>query len=64
VLPQVLRQSAGLAGDVNVLGMLTYLDVTNIERFEADKKGVGGAVEMSRDKRTALAQKTKALQAQ
>ncbi len=61
LLPQVLRQSASLAGDVNVLGMLTYLDVTNIERFEAEKKGEGGTVEMSRQKRSVLAEKTKAL---
>ena len=61
LLPQVLRQKAGLAGDVNVLGMLTYLEVSNIERFEEEQKGTGGAVEMSREKRTALAQKTKAL---
>lgn len=61
VLPQVLRQSAGLAGDVNVLGMLTYLEVSNIERFEAEQKGAGGTVEMPREKRSALAQKTKAL---
>src|SRR5664279_4581125 len=56
LLPPVLRQSASLAGDVNVLGMLTYLDVTNIERFEAEKKGAAGTVEMSRSKRTALAE--------
>lgn len=61
LLPQVLRQSAGLTSDVNVLGMLTYLDVTAIERFEADNMGPGGKVEMPRDKQSALAQKTKAL---
>jgi MraZ protein len=61
VLPQVLRQKAGLVGEVNVLGMLTYLDVTNIERFEAEQKGAAGKVEMSRDKQSELAQKTKAL---
>jgi hypothetical protein len=35
--------------------------VTNIERFETEKKGIGGTVEMSRHKRSALAEKTKAL---
>ena len=61
LLPPVLRQEAGLTSDVNVLGMLTYLDVTNIERFETDQRGAGGKVEMSRDKQSVLAQKTKAL---
>jgi MraZ protein len=61
MLPQVLRQDAGLTGDVNVLGMLTYLDVTNKERFEASQKGAAGKVEMSREKQSELAQKTKAL---
>jgi MraZ protein len=61
VLPQVLRQEAGLTSDVNVLGMLTYLDVTSIERFQAENKGAGGKVEMARDKQNMLAEKTKAL---
>ena len=61
LLPQVLRQSAGLTSDVNVLGMLTYLDVTAIERFEVDNKGASGKVEMSREKQAALSVKTKAL---
>ncbi|MGA1981141.1 MAG: division/cell wall cluster transcriptional repressor MraZ [Acidobacteriaceae bacterium] len=61
LLPQVLRQEAGLTGDVNVLGMLTYLDVTSIERFQTENKGAGGKVEMTRDKQTILAEKTKAL---
>jgi MraZ protein len=61
LLPQVLRQEAGLTSDVNVLGMLTYLDVTSKERFQAENKGAGGKVEMTRDKQTILAEKTKAL---
>jgi len=61
LLPQVLRQEAGLTSDVNVLGMLTYLDVTSVERFQAENKGAGGKVEMTRDKQTVLAEKTKAL---
>jgi MraZ protein len=61
VLPQVLRQEAGLTSDVNVLGMLTYLDVTSIERFQAENKGTSGKVEMARDKQSVLAEKTKAL---
>jgi MraZ protein len=61
LLPQVIRQQAQLTGDVNVLGMQTVLEVTNIELFEAQRKGPNGVVEMSREKRAALAEKTKAL---
>ena len=63
LLPQVIRQSANLAGDVNVLGMQTILEVINLEAFEAERKGPNGIVEMSREKRAALAEKTKALKA-
>ena len=61
LLPQVIRQQAKLTGDVNVLGMQTILEVTNLEMFEAERKGPDGFVGMSREKRTALAEKTKAL---
>jgi MraZ protein len=63
LLPQVIRQSANLAGDVNVLGMQTILEVINLEAFEAERKGPNGIVEMSREKRAALAEKTKTLKA-
>ena len=33
LLPQILREQAGLAGDVVVFGMQTYLEVANHERF-------------------------------
>jgi MraZ protein len=61
LLPQVIRQTAKLTGDVNVLGMQTILEVTNIEMFEAERKGANGFVEMSRTSRATLAEKTKAL---
>jgi MraZ protein len=61
LLPQVIRQTAKLTGDVNVLGMQTILEVTNIEMFEAERKGPNGFVEMSRTGRAALAEKTKGL---
>ena len=61
LLPPVIRQGANLAGDVNVLGMQTVLEVVNAEMFEAQWKGPNGVVEMSRDSRAALAEKTKAL---
>jgi MraZ protein len=63
LLPQVIRQQAKLTGDVNVLGMQTILEVTNLEMFVAERAGADGFVGMSREKRTALAEKTKALKA-
>jgi MraZ protein len=61
LLPQVIRQTASLAGDVNVLGMQTILEVVNLEGFLTERKGPNGLVEISREKRAALADKTKAL---
>jgi MraZ protein len=57
----VIRQTASLTGDVNVLGMQTVLEVVNAEMFESQWKGSNGVVEMSRESRAALAEKTKAL---
>ena len=34
LIPPLLRKSAGIAGDVAVLGYLTYLEVWELERFE------------------------------
>ena len=61
LLPPVIRQTAKLMGEVNVLGMQTVLEVVNAEMFEAAWKGPDGVVEMSRSSRAALAEKTKAL---
>jgi MraZ protein len=60
VLPQVIRQTAQLSGEVNVLGMQTILEVVDREMFEAERKGPNGVVELSRERRTALAEKTRA----
>jgi MraZ protein len=35
VIPSRLRESAGMTGDVDVFGQVTYLDVWNHERFAA-----------------------------
>jgi len=43
--------------------MQTILEVINLGAFEAERKGPNGIVEMSREKRAALAEKTKALKA-
>jgi MraZ protein len=61
LLPQVIRQQAKLTGDVNVLGMQTILEVINLEMFESERRGPNGLVEMARESRAALAEKTKAL---
>ena len=61
LLPQVIRQSASLMGEVNVLGMQTILEVINLEQFETERRGSSGLIEMSREKRALLAEKTKAL---
>lgn len=61
ILPQVIRQTAKLTGEVNVLGCQTYLEVVNIEMFETELKGDGGLVEMPKESLAALAEKTKAL---
>jgi len=61
LLPPVIRQSAKLTGDVNVLGMQKILEVMNLEMFEAERMGPGGYVEFSRTSKASLAEKTKAL---
>lgn len=33
LIPAVLRETAGMKGEVDVLGMLTYMDVWNHQRF-------------------------------
>jgi len=61
LLPQVIRQSAKLSGDVNVLGMQKILEVTNLEMFKEERMGASGFVELPRSNKAALAEKTKAL---
>ena len=39
LIPVRLRESAGMSGDVDVLGQVAYLDVWNHERFVAKMKG-------------------------
>ena len=63
LLPQVIRETAKLSGEVNVLGMQTVLEVVNAEMFVAERKGESGLVELSRASRAALAEKTKGLKA-
>jgi MraZ protein len=61
LLPPVIRQSAQLTGDVNVLGMQTILEVINLEVFKADRTDADGFIAVSRSTKAAVAEKTKAL---
>ena len=63
LLPPVIRETAKLSGEVNVLGMQTVLEVVNTEMFAAERKGENGLVELSRESRAALAEKMKGLKA-
>ena len=36
LMPQLLRESAGLKGEVAVTGMLTYLEVRNLEAYRRE----------------------------
>ncbi len=38
LIPQILRESAQLRGDVAVLGNLTYLEVRNLEALDKEIK--------------------------
>jgi MraZ protein len=61
LLPQVIRQSANLTGEVNVLGMQTIVEVINLEMFKAERAGTDGVVALPRSNKAALAEKTRAL---
>jgi MraZ protein len=60
LMPAVIRQSAKLLGDVNVMGKTTILEVTNLEMFLEERKGASGLVEMGREGQAALSEKLKA----
>jgi MraZ protein len=59
LIPQKLRELAKVAGDVNVMGAQTWLDVVNAELFDADMKKASGAVELTDSDLMAFAEKTK-----
>ena len=59
LIPQKLRELAKVAGDVNVMGAQTWLDVVNAEMFDADMKKDSGAVELTDIDLMAFAEKTK-----
>ena len=59
LIPQKLRELAKVAGDVNVMGAQTWLDVVNAEMFDAEMKKASGAVELTDSDLMAFAEKTK-----
>jgi MraZ protein len=59
LIPQKLRELAKVAGDVNVMGAQTWLDVVNAELFDAEMKKASGAVELTDSDLMAFAEKTK-----
>jgi MraZ protein len=61
LIPQLLREMAKVAGDVNVLGVQTILEIVNAESFQAELKGPGDAVELTTSDLTAIAEKTKSV---
>jgi MraZ protein len=58
LIPQLLRETAKVVGDVNVLGQQTFLEVVNADSFKAEVQGVSGAVELTVSDLTAFAEKT------
>src|SRR5580704_8382322 len=59
LIPQKLRELAKVAGDVNVMGSQTLLEVVNAELFDAEMKKASGAVELTDADLMAFAEKTK-----
>ncbi|GGA65734.1 transcriptional regulator MraZ [Edaphobacter acidisoli] len=58
LIPQLLRETAKVVGEVNVLGSQTFLEVVNAEMFKAEVQGTGGAVELTASDLAAFAEKT------
>jgi MraZ protein len=58
LIPQLIRDSATVKGEVNVLGSQDHLEVVNAELFKAEVMGVGTAIELSASDLAAFAEKT------
>ena len=58
LIPQQLRETAKVAGEVNVLGSQTLLEVVNAEMFAAEIKKASGSVELTDADLMAFAEKT------
>ena len=58
LIPQLLRDTAKVMGEVNVLGSQTFLEVVNAESFKAEMQSANGAVELTASDLAAFAEKT------
>jgi MraZ protein len=58
LIPQLLRDTAKVMGEVNVLGSQTFLEVVNAESFKAEMQSASGAVELTASDLAAFAEKT------
>ena len=58
LIPQLLRDSATVKGEVNVLGSQDHLEVVNAELFKVEVMGAGKAIELTDEDLTEFAKKT------
>ena len=58
LIPQLLRDTAKVVGEVNVLGSQTFLEVVNAESFKAEMQSASGSVELTASDLAAFAEKT------
>ena len=58
LIPQLIRDTATVKGEVNVLGSQDHLEVVNAELFRAEVMGTGTAIELSESELAAFAEKT------
>jgi MraZ protein len=59
LIPQKLRETAKVTGDVNVLGVQTILEVVTQETLESQAMSANGVVELTDSDLMAIAEKTK-----
>ncbi|WP_213807244.1 division/cell wall cluster transcriptional repressor MraZ [Granulicella sp. dw_53] len=58
LIPQLIRDSATVKGEVNVLGSQDHLEVVNAELFKAEVMGAGSTIELTASDLAAFAEKT------
>jgi DNA-binding transcriptional regulator/RsmH inhibitor MraZ len=60
LIPQLIRELAGIKDEVSVMGKMEWLEVVKSEVFEAQLKGtaIPAAIHLSREDLAAYAEKT------
>jgi len=58
LIPQLIRDTATVKGEVNVLGSQDHLEVVNADLFRAEVMGTGTTIELSESELAAFAAKT------